>query len=185
MTLKRITVVMLPTNEKTNLFIDKGQLLYFPDHKRSYVEWKDVQYQHLYFLSDEEIKEGDWYIWWTIGTSVQFGTVIQAKNGMLAKAARAKIIATTDSSLQDFNFDPEKKLGNYLPQPSQSFLEVFVKEYNKGNVIKEVMVEYEEVREIRITNDHDGQYDNDCLVGYSPKINLKDNAITIKRVKDS
>ena len=33
-----------------------------------------------------------------------------------------------------------------LPEPSKEFIEKFIEEYNKGNIITEVMVEYEEVK---------------------------------------
>ena len=45
-----------------------------------------------------------------------------------------KIIATTDISLvKEYN----------LPQPSQQFIQKYIEEYNKGNIITDVLVEYE------------------------------------------
>jgi len=72
-----------------------------------------------------------------------------------------------------------------LPQPSQSFIEKYVDEYNKGNVITEVMVEYEEgkynldeLRERHLKGlPHSYDY---CNLKIS-----KDNTITIRKVKDS
>jgi len=176
-TLKKVQVVMLPTNEKANLFIDKNQLLYFPDHKRSYVEWKDVQYQHLYFLSNEEIKEGDW-----VYNSIS-KEIYQFKENHVDY--ENKIIATTDSSLKIHPMQMNTPHYDYLPEPSQSFLEVYVREYNRGHQIKEVQVEYEEHLEFS-----DNTQGRQAIINlekdwYRLKVNPKDNTITIKRVKES
>lgn len=66
------------------------------------------------------------------------------------------------------------------PEIPQSFIEKFVEKYNKGDIITEVMVEY-------ILNNEDFDdiiekvWDND----YKLKINVKDNTINIKPIKDS
>ena len=53
-------VVMLPTNDKTLLkkfyFVDKYQLLFKQNHIIA-------PYQHLYFTTNDEVKEGNWYTW--------------------------------------------------------------------------------------------------------------------------
>ena len=72
-----------------------------------------------------------------------------------------KIIATTDISLK-------------LPQPSQQFIEKYIESYNKGEIITDVLVEY---------HGSFGHYDGDTW--YAPKVNPKDNTITIKKLKDS
>lgn len=141
-----------------------------------------IGYQHLYFLSDEEIKVGDW--WYNSSTGLIFqvssdNVAMYNQNSNMDRTGLKKIIATTDKSLGEipnsipgFNF-PDK-LG--LPQPSQQFIEIFVKEYNKGNIITEVMVEYEAMNTTIV-----GRKYND----FEPKINPKDNTITIRKVKDS
>lgn len=63
-----------------------------------------------------------------------------------------KIIATTDESLyfKDTNKNPKQYMGSYismslgenLPQPSQQFIQKYIGEYNKGNIITDVLVEY-------------------------------------------
>ena len=70
-----------------------------------------------------------------------------------------------------------------LPQPSQEFIDVFVREYNKGNIITEVMVEYESYCNCKIENNVK-QCNLSCC-NYLPKINPKDNTITIRKIKDS
>jgi hypothetical protein len=81
--------------------------------------------QHLYFTSDDGIKEGDWYYW-------EFNrSIIKHKsfegNDRPSKDCR-KIIATTDSKLKD------------IPQIPQSFIEEYTKQ--GGNVL--VDLEYEQ-----------------------------------------
>jgi hypothetical protein len=87
-----------------------------------------------------------------------------------------KIIATTDKLNTHPNVADSYRSGNCLPQPSQSFIEKWVEEYNKGNVITDVMVEYEAMNTTIVNRTY-----ND----FEPKINPKDNTITIRKIKDS
>lgn len=80
-----------------------------------------------------------------------------------------KVIASTDKSLG-------------LPQPSKSFIDKYITEYNKGNIIEDVLVEYC----LRATCDCD--FNDMCKCGdmkpmMLPKIS-KDNTITISKVKN-
>ncbi len=162
--LKKCKVVMLPTNKKADLYLGFGGNLFTkPMQPKS-----SDTFQHLYFLSDEEIKEGDWFIrnneihqcHKIYSKDVEFKTSIDSvycgKNTFWDKEYCKKIIATTNNKIS-INLGLERwksPLGEHadqiytrlypFPQPSQSFLEVFVKEYNKGNVISSVLVEYEE-----------------------------------------
>ena len=84
-----------------------------------------------------------------------------------------KIIATTDISLvKEYN----------LPEPSQSFIQKYIEEYNRGNIITDVLVEYDSHPTI-------GKIiDNIAYTGMDIeflKINPKNNTITIKKAKDS
>ena len=83
-----------------------------------------------------------------------------------------EVLATTDESLN-------------LPQPSQQFIKKFVEEYNRGNIITDVLVEYELISNEEyfgntVNPDDDVPYFDERL-----KINHKDSTITIKKVKDS
>ena len=76
-----------------------------------------------------------------------------------------KIIATTDISLvKEYN----------LPQPSQQFIQKYIEEYNKGNIITDVLVEYEYLLD-----------DRAVLPYWNLKVNTKDNTITIKKLKET
>jgi hypothetical protein len=175
--LKRILVVMLPTNEKAPIIkqLDiKHHLVHTPKFDWPLtIHWK---YQHLYFLSDEEIKQGDRYL--------AYDNTICERYASIPLEGSKKIIATTDTSLEHEISIEGMPAQVPLPQPSQSFLEVFVTEYNKGNQIKEVLVEYVDNGEEEWLGDNEtGQpFWNEKI---ELKVNPKDNTITIKKVKDS
>lgn len=186
-TLKRAKVVMLSTNEKAPehdyLF------LYQPSNRLV----KDGFVQHLYILSDEEIKEGDWCV------NKNLDTVYQIGNG--DSSNWLKVIATTDKALGLNKYDQQivERWGNsknQLPQPSEGFLDVYVDFYNRGKPITEVMVEYEEEFFADSKGGFKSEKERDdyvfrtgashsCWSRKSLKINPKDNTITIHKCKDS
>ncbi len=139
---------------------------------------------NIFFLSDEPIKEGDWV--YNIETKVVYPLTLQ-RGGSLEKAKQfhKKIIATTDK-LKINLYDLTGKVNDYdfLPQPSQSFIEKYVEEYNKGNVITDVLVEYEPSMKLHKGENPDESYP----FGYDElvlKVNPKDNTITIRSIKDT
>lgn len=192
-------MVMLPTNQKAECRIgyykDVLSLFESKHHRgnkvlsleRSMNGIEVPNQHHLYITSDEEIKEDDWAIEFKNNKPIN---VLQIKGSDFQRCIHnyeklKKIIATTDKSLQiKYNsayFTGYTRVGyKSLAQPSQSFIEVFIKEYNKGNVITKVMVEYDEIWNI-------GGVEKASDVGphYFLKVNPKDNTITIKKLKDS
>lgn len=133
--------------------------------------------QHLYIISDDEIKDGDWCY-------DEYNKVIFKNNSKGTPGASKKIIATTD------------RLNKYstgmvqLPQLSQSFIEEYVEEYNKGNIITDVLVEHDEniiVNQTKPILQHQGSKPKTVpyKIEHMLKVNPKDNTITIKKVKDS
>ena len=89
----------------------------------------------------------------------------------------------SDPSLSPFlGFDIESGIdvSNKLPSLSQSFIEEYVSEYNKGNEIEEVMVEYEEYCINNIPKQDHTCVNKDLRIKLNPN-----NTINIKRVKDS
>ena len=206
---KKAKVVMLPTNQKVintkeyqlllsnSLFwtskieIERYNEGWFflnnsSNHNSSAITIPNVEkykHQHLYIISDDEIKENDWCIntGGNIKDSFPFRVTKEVMNNKFIK----KIIATTDTSLRvPYNNGDMNDL-IILPQPSQRFIQKFVEEYNKGNVITDVLVEYElisneEYFENTVNPDDDVPYFDEKL-----KINPKDDNITIKKVKDS
>ena len=147
-------VCMLPT-EKASLigkYIDTNQLVFNnPNHK----DIPRGEFQHLYILSSEPINSGDWCI--DIEDNTLFQVKEQGHSGLLRSNTDSyvedsckKIIATTDKSLK-LKWDNLQSVvhngveTNLLPQIPESFIQEYIAEYNKGNVITEVELEYEEI----------------------------------------
>lgn len=129
---------------------------------------------HLYIISDEEIKEHDWVL-------IKNNTIFQNLHGQIGsvigdanylKNNCKKIIATTDTDLKiKTKYDTHISIKS-LSQIPQQFIEQYITEYNKGNIINDVLVEYD-VEWINPNSKYD-----------KLKIN-QDNTINIKTVKDS
>lgn len=172
---KRAKVVMLPTEQETKylmVYSDvekiKGKLILNGLKNDEYKE-----YQHLYIISDDEIKKGDWF--YNSHSKIVGQAAFNFGKDELAK----KIIATTNPLLKieiDGNRGdllPDVSFDINLPQPSQQFIQKYIEEYNKGNVITDVLVEYEYLLN-----------DNTVIPYWNLKVNPKDNTITIKKVKE-
>ncbi len=184
---------MLPTNEKA---IDGILYLY-----RAYNELRIAKgitkeainnpknigktiNKHLYFLSDKEIKEGDFVLvgYRIVQAVLNCGTIgYNSFDGVafLYFRGHKKIIATSDKSLK-------------LPQPSQSFIEAYVKAYNEGKPIEWVDVECELDLQIMENlaikyvdklpyDDFKNEVNN---TAWKLKVD-KNNTITIRKIKDS
>jgi len=203
MTFKRTQVVMLPTNEKAQITfvkhtqgknVGKLQIPAAGGEYRRLLNY-DFEPQHLYILSDEQPKIGDWTI--NLNSPHPHKEVCRIDNRIeLERYVKKvgnnckKIIATTDTNLKievadegwksadPGGWNEYKPIYKSLPQPSESFIQKYVEEYNKGNIITDVMVEYVEYDWNLTITDHIEFY-------IKPKVNPKDNTITIKKVKDS
>jgi len=166
-------VVMLPTNEKSNLLLNSfnGRLATEnnnPLHEKS----KQWEYQHIYITSNEEIKTGDWYI-----TNTE---IHQKMGGITGTCHSKKIIATTNLLLKIHKFKKGvlKNLEYNLPQLPQQFIEKFIEAYNNNVGIDEVLVENEKAT-----------YEKWIKNGATPvfdtlKVN-SDNTINVKLIKES
>ena len=187
-TFKRTKVIMLPAKEEvTGDFITSNGILFWHPHKAAIAKAVDdykFESQHLYFLLDDEIKEGDWYHGIAKG---RLDVIYQySSKGYNFEDnpfyTPKKIIATTDKSLL-FLIGPNDKgivknvihingqFYKQLPQPSQGFIQKYCE---KGG-IDEVMVEYEGYKV-------NGMIDE--ATSYRPKVS-SDNTITIRPIKDS
>jgi hypothetical protein len=98
-----------------------------------------------------------------------------------------EILATTDSSLKLYESETIAKSAGFslntddicIPSIPQSFIDKYVSEYNKGNKIEEVMVEYEEYESCNPITGNTGNW-------YCGNIKLNpDNTINIQSIKDS
>ena len=201
-TFKKAKVIMLPTKQfnetrlgyyqnvlnLNNFKYDKSLELF-----KTYDGINVPNPQHLYIISDDKIKVGDWVM------IKDDNSIFKSKSNYSTEwKDRCKIIATTDTSLlidtyinqgdtvkgdliikRGSDYTTELKGRINLPQPSQQFIEKFVEEYNKGNVITDVLVEYtfndfKFMATLCTTKEKE----------YILKINPKDNTITIKKLKE-
>lgn len=188
---KRTKVVVLPT--ESNCF-SPLKLRNETKHKTlNYNEYgcKLDKYQHIYFLSEELVKEND------------IGFINIGVNGTIGKISYDKENSTWDLTTRNnihYPFSSRQyikrviastdKLG--LPKPSKEFIDVFIYEYNKGTVIESVMVEYAHICT---------KPDCDCIQKECDRLGVeevknypclmqsvlktdKDNNITIRLIKD-
>jgi len=166
MILKKSKVVMLPTENESEIALAKNKLFYelIPTGMGEY------KLQHFYILSEDKIEEGDAILYNIHSNELYQGynkfderTIVTNYNKAVHQNIRYchKIISSTDISLN-------------LPFPSEDFILKFISKYNKNTPITEVIVEYEDYSV--------GVYENRQV---NPKLKVKDNSITIKKVKDS
>ena len=152
---KKCKIVMLPTEDKTNINLYKGKLNKNKIGDFDYRTFGTMLLpgpliekstpQHLYITSDDEIKEGD--CMYDTSENTTYKNIGQGVSGY-------KIIATTDKSLG-------------LPQPSKAFIE----KYCKVGGINEVVVDYVE-------------YSDSQVFHFMPFVNTN-NEIIIHPVKDN
>lgn len=175
-------VVMLPTEKASKIILNlkTKSLSYGREISEEFVRYGE-ELQHLYILSDEEIKEGQWRL--NLETNsfikVYYYDAIDCK---LNPKKFKKIIATTDPELKiDIQRDAFVETNCPLPRPSDAFLKAYCE---KGG-ISEILVEYE-----YFENDTsecigmDSEPNGIPFNGFTLKV-APDNTITIKPVKDS
>lgn len=108
------------------------------------------EYQHLYVVSEsDEIEDLNYYIWTDnkvicSAPSTEYLKFLRTHQGA---GHIKKIIATTDKSLHlPFVTPGNEELDVYeyktLPGLSKSFMNKFVSEFNQGNKISNILVEY-------------------------------------------
>lgn len=135
-------VVMLPTKEVGRLTLwNNDELMLSEDSYR--FNSKECIYQHLYIISDDKIKEGDWYI--NLETNQSCNTLKYDFHKVVTErfpSIYKKIVATTDESIgyTDHRISPVPNFCDY-PQLPESFIQAFIKAYNEGKPITEVDLE--------------------------------------------
>ena len=162
---KELEVVMLATLQEAPIY--KFTLNNKIRNSKAITLGTDDEYQHLYFLSNDEIKEGDW-AYHTLDSKPIQVTELPHPTVDAREYGHKKIIATTDESLG-------------LHKPSDEWIEYFIFEYNKGNIITKVEVEYEK-------ESYSGRFTQNTVENWGKRYNLKinpDNTINIKSVKET
>lgn len=186
-------VVMLPTDQKAQLHSitknnDRDLVIRVKTETQALFCNRSIEsgirkVYHLYLLSDDEIKEGDWFYDSEVNKTYQQSGILSDRVVMSSKHSHyinncKKIIATTDKSIRVEQTIDGIFGKNYLPFPSDSFIQKYIEEYNKGKPITDVLVKYT----YNLLTFHTFQEK------VKPEIRVnKDNTITItiKKVKDS
>lgn len=184
-------VVMLATEKESKINDTNQGLLY---NNPYYIG----EFQHLYFLSEEEIKEGDWIYSKDFNHRIEKVTAVfeegynvKTLNGLeqycpkvntTFQVSPKKIIATTDGLLKH-EVESGQGVGTikyFIPRPSNEFLQAYCRANGK---IEEVLVEVE-----GYYSGNGGTDSNFTASAYSYFIGYKlkispDNTITTKRVE--
>jgi len=161
-------IVMLPTEDSSCLCIADGRLYYYSKDKW-FTKDCDTQPQHLYILSDDEIRKGDWFY-----NGVNVEKTLRVESQIPFHGCK-KIIATTDSKLTNliykneedyFNYDNGDKLNTnkLLAQIPQLLIEYYTKHQPE-----EVELEYEWIERKRNQSKEDRNY----------KLKLQNNEVII------
>lgn len=134
-----------PIGEKA---IKAGTLSYCVNDSASVLNYYTPQ--HLYFITDEEIKDGNLYLSDVNNAVCKWTQHYSATNGY-----GRKIIATTNPELWDKSTRGQEYLGGGtyvrtfnrekgIAKIDTPFIEAYIKTYSEGNPIKEVLLETEE-----------------------------------------
>ena len=141
----RIKVVMLPTTE----LVENGDCLILKSgvelrkcitgaEYRRLVQYFGCVTQHLYFVSNEEIQGGDWFI----DDSNQLKkAVVNDIEYWKRRPDYLKVIETTNTSIGTHDYH-----NNFIPypKPSDKFIRIYIEEFNKGNIIEK----FEDITEV-------------------------------------
>ena len=177
---KEYQIVMLSTDKaNSNLFIHQGlgskeKVLSSGQgivHRKEMMACGVSQPQYLYILSDDDIKEGDWFVNLlnnSLGNSISL-VESTSKNCK-------KIIATTDNTLV---FTKQNRhlvqAIIHVPQIPTSFIEHYIQQYNNGNVIDKVLIEY------YVTHETEGDKPLCIKVNSNNEITIKPNKTSWNR----
>ena len=157
----KCNVVMLPTKNESSLWINCENKLKI--HIKDRMCPGKQEFQYLYITLDEKLSKDEWYC-------SPMG-IVSIYNGIEKLPSNwRKIIATTDESLILNNNTAFAKL---FPQLSQQFIQHYIEEYNKGNIITKVEIEYI------------ADYESNSMSIGSPELKITShNTINIKPIKD-
>lgn len=129
---KEVLVFSLITDKPSPLVLNLENKLELDEVLSTY---GGVYQIYLHFLSNDEIKKGDWYVHenkvykstGTWDTNIQYQISALRYDFHDSKNCK-KIIASMDKSLK-------------LPNIPTSFIKKYIEEYNKGNIIKSVNID--------------------------------------------
>jgi len=137
---KELDLRMIPTFGKSRISIDSfGKM--FGQSIDSNIQFNDCVNQHLYVTSDEKINEGDY----AVGLDK---LVYQLKKDQFYFKSDKKIISSDEKLVLGWNYKNDIPHGDsyneFIPQIPETFVETFIEENQKGNLVTKVLVEYAE-----------------------------------------
>ena len=154
---------------------------------------KTIKGNHLYIISDDEIKEGDWFLHSTPDLCWSNPNICEKIDGNYVEGnfvfgmqgettGCKKIVATTDTLI----IPEESKFSSavhFIPKIHESYLPTYIKAFNEGKQITEVYLE----REPKIQKLATGE---EGITGSESEYNLKiktreDNTVIISNETDS
>lgn len=202
---KQCNVVMLPTEKESNIVIYRGEtesFLSYYEEGRRVSPTKEFAQQHLYILSDDEIKNNDFILYCLDKEPIQYKENCMEQSIKLQEYGYKKIIASTDKSIQALKFEGSKLeafskiLVGVKANISESFVQKYIFSYNKGERIDKVMVEYEHISPYwENQKDHSICFSEEEVnkqggsyiyhSGDKLKVNSKTNSIIITKIKNS
>jgi hypothetical protein len=174
-------VVMLQSKNPSCYWLeDNGKITTYKHPQRLGSGGTPIEF---YILSNEEIKEGDNFY------SVFKGEkrILKFNNQVIPFRKDKKVIATTDSLKTGEKYYPQftidKLVIEYnLPQITEKFINYFIEQFNRGNVITKVSVEVElyckDINYKNIKTDCNCPCSEKYNCGYKIKLN-QNNEITI------
>jgi len=183
-------MIILPVKESRIALYD-GMLVEKRSSSLNYKKDCVISPQSFYIYSiEDKLKEGDWCIQFDGSGNLYYpDEPIFRCDSKVNSICRYKIIATTESNLytdRGYKFTnniPSQGFTGfniYIPQLPDAFLKNYILEYNEGNAIIKVEVEYSS----QLGDDYKGVEFTEKELDYKIKVNL-DNTICVKIKSDS
>lgn len=153
---KKLNLVLLPTNNKSHILLDKEKLEYISNKQIADTINSSCKGFHLYAISDEKPNISDWYIIELYNVKNESYLVLEQiktindvwiNNSDVTTTRNIdnckKIVITTDESIgyTDTRVSPVSNFCSY-PTFTNDFINTYITEYNKGNIIEKIEVKY-------------------------------------------
>jgi hypothetical protein len=146
---KQLKLVLLPTENKTNALLgwkDRSKLFvrpYTQEYSDEDLDRYESAYFHLYAMSDEIPKKGDWFLLNEI-PCIMDDTVISPES------YRKIIVSTCNLSRieHDDTISYPKGRQIFVPTFTNDFINTYIEMYNKNEIIERVEVNYELIEDV-------------------------------------
>ena len=142
-------VHLLQSEKGSKIFLCNNDYLQFDEQSGTNYVRSCIDFKHLYFTTDEEIKEGDWFIFGDILRQAKTidSVLFDTKGYEYKPTSCKKIAATTNPELWVMGrgmFGGPQDTRKDTPKIDIPFIEAYIKAYNEGNIITHVFLEIEE-----------------------------------------